>query len=168
MAIETTGSFQPSLLVLMQMKTWFGLGFCPWHGHVEKHVEKTQCIEDHPPPHPPQYSYQSTCQLSLHPVTMLISHKETESQLAESSLLLWVTVVQNILGGNHGRDHSLHCVIKKLRFRKAQWNCVLWGQLMQGKRGLLFTKPDLRTFPNLSPSTTIAHYPTKKSKARMK
>lgn len=53
---------------------------------------------------------------------MLVSYKETELDLAESSPLLWVAIAQNTLGGKQRRPYSLHCTAKSLRFREAQWN----------------------------------------------
>lgn len=53
---------------------------------------------------------------------MLVSYKETELDLAESSPLSWVAIAQDTLGGKQRRPYSLHCTDKSLRFREAQWN----------------------------------------------
>lgn len=97
---------------------------------------------------------------------MLVSYKETELDLAESSPLSWVAIVQNTLGGKQRRPYSLHCTAENLRFREAQWNC---GAVDAGKAWTsFFTKPAFRgTFSYLPPSTTGAHprTPNQKSKA---
>lgn len=115
MAIKTTDSFQPFFLTSCKWKAELALGFCLQNSsYREGNLLRT-------PPHPKLLSINFS-RITASTVTMLVSYKETELDLAESSPLSWVAIVQNTLGGKQRRPYSLHCTAENLRFREAQWN----------------------------------------------
>lgn len=91
------------------------------------------------PPHPKLLSINFSL-ITASTVTMLVSYKETELDLAESSPLSWVAIVQNTLGGKQRRPYSLHCTAESLRFREAQWN---HGAIEAGKAWTSFLQSQL-------------------------